>query len=155
MRSNYITINDLLPRQVKLLIKEEKLASLDLSDHKYKAKHEHIHGFLSEEEWENIFLLPHKIPVTNKLKELQYKIIMRFVPTNYLLYKMGKVTSQTCTFCHLEPETIEHLFFDCIHVKNIWYFIINEWQRVSGNIFLPTLKDCILGLYNQSVSFFY
>ena len=49
--------------------------------------------------------------IDNKTKDLQYKIIMRFVLTKKLLYNMTKVNSQTCSFCHVETETIKHLFF--------------------------------------------
>ena len=78
-------------------------------------------------------------------------IIMRFVPTNYLLYKMKKVSSHTCTFCNLEPETIEHLFFQCIHVKDIWWYVFEEWAKLTGNTYEPNLRGCVLGVYNNNV----
>ena len=53
---------------------------------------------------------------------------MRFTPTNNLLYKMKTICSPTCNFCNLETETIEHLFFDCTHVKDIWLFAFTEFQ---------------------------
>ena len=67
---------------------------LTLKINKYKIKHQLIQGFISDEEWKAIFLIPTLSPVENKIKDLQYKVIMRFVPTNYLLYKMKKVSSQ-------------------------------------------------------------
>ena len=84
-------------------------------------------------------------------QDLQYKVIMRFVHTNYLLYKMKKVSSQTCTFCNLEPETIEHLFFQCIHVKDIWWYVFEEWAKLTGNTYEPNLRGCVLGVYNNNV----
>ena len=65
---------------------------------------------------ENIFLLPHNLPVDykNKNKDSQYKVIMRIELTNFILFKMEKVN----TFCMIESETVEHLFFNCIEVKN-------------------------------------
>ena len=91
----------------------------------------HAYPFISDEEWKAIFLIPTLSPVENKIKDLQYKIIMRFVPTNYLLYKMKKVSSQTCRFCNLEPETIEHLYFQCIHVKDIWWYVFEELCKID------------------------
>ena len=76
---------------------------------------------------------------------------MHFVPTNYLLYKMKKVSSQTCTFYNLEPETIEHLFFQCIHVKDIWWYVFEEWAKLTGNTYEPNLRGCLLGVYNNNV----
>ena len=77
----------------------------------------------------NIFMIPTLCPVDNKTKDLQYKIILRFVPTNKLLYNMKKVNSQTCSFCHVETETVEHLFFNCIHMKDIWIYVSHYGQR--------------------------
>ena len=50
-------------------------------------KHESIHGTITDKEWESIFMGPALAPVDNKFKDLQYKIIMRFTTTNYLLHK--------------------------------------------------------------------
>ena len=109
-----------------------------------------IQGFISDEEWKAAFLIPTLSPVENKIKDLQYKIIMRFVPTNNL-YKMKKVSSQTCTFCNLVPETIEHLFFQCIHVKDIWWYVFEEWAKLTCNTYEPNLRGCVLGEYNNNV----
>ena len=38
---------------------------------------------------------------------------------NYLLHNTGKVNSQVYSFCNMEPETTEYLFFTCIYVKQI------------------------------------
>ena len=58
---------------------------------KYRIKNESIHGIITDDEWENIFVIPTLCPVDSKSRDLQYKIIMRFVPTNKLLYNMKKV----------------------------------------------------------------
>ena len=42
-------------------------------------KHESIHGTITDKEWESIFMVPALAPVDNKIKDLQYKIIMRFM----------------------------------------------------------------------------
>ena len=96
-------------------------------------------------------MIPTLCPVDNKTKDLQYKIIMLFVPTNKLLYNMKKVNSQTCSFCHVETETIEHLFFNCIHVKDIWIYVFHELQKITGTQFVPELRSCILGVYDSNI----
>ena len=74
---------------------------------------------------------------------------MRFVSTNYLLYKMSKVTSQTCSFCKIFPETIDHLFYDCNLVKNIWLYIFSKLFQISNNRLVCSLKLCLLGMYDK------
>ena len=92
-------------------------------------KNESIHGIIRDDEWENIFMIPTLCPVDNKTKDLQYKIIMRFVPTNKLLYNMKKVNSQTCSFCHVETETIEHLFLIVFTWKTFGYMYVINYKR--------------------------
>ena len=93
-------------------------------------------------------MVPALAPGDNKIKDLQYKIIMRFTSTNNLLYKMKKISSSTGNFCNLETETIEHLVFNCTHVKDIWLFAFDECQKLTDSHFVPTLRSCILGIYD-------
>ena len=94
-------------------------------------------------------MIPRTLPVDNKTKDLQFKIIMRFIPTNYLLHKVGKINSQVCSFCNMEPETIEYLFFNCIYVKNIWLYVFQEWQSLTGSCHISYLRSCVLGVNNE------
>jgi exonuclease III len=151
VESKFIEIRYMLQKHIKTIIKERKLSSLKQQDHKYKLKHEFFYGSLSQVDWENIFQLPQSLPVDNKTKDLQYKIIMRIVPTNSLLYKMKKVNSPSCVFCMLEQESLEHLFFECLEVKNVWLYVFSEWEKITGNIIVPTLETCILGILDTSV----
>ena len=62
---------------------------------------------------------------------------------------MGKVNSQVCSFCNMAPETIEHLFFNCIYVKNIWLFVFQERLSLTGSCYIPDLRSCVLGVNNE------
>ena len=55
-------------------------------------------------------MVPALALVENKIKDLQYEILMSFTPTNNLLYKMKKTSCPRCNFCNLKIETVEHLF---------------------------------------------
>ena len=54
---------------------------------------------LDEDEWKTIYLMPHTLPISNKAKEIHYKIVHGYVATNHLLYKMDIVNSDVCNFC--------------------------------------------------------
>ena len=58
---------------------------------------------------------------------------------------MGKVNSQVCSFRNMAPETIEHLFFNCFYVKNIWLYVFQEWLGCH----IPDLRSCVLGVNNE------
>ncbi len=61
--------------------------------------------------WERYYMLPHLCIINNEIKEMQFKILHRYLATNKLLYDMRKVDSPRCVFCNLHSETICHLFF--------------------------------------------
>ena len=77
-----INIEKVTQKHIKMLLAEEKLNSLQANDYKYRLKYESVHGFLSSNEWKNIFLIPKTLPVDINLKTCNTKIIMRFIPTN-------------------------------------------------------------------------
>ncbi|XP_045809963.1 uncharacterized protein LOC123904333 [Trifolium pratense] len=45
------------------------------------------------------------------------------------LQKFGVIVNLKCCFCH-NDETINHLFFGCIELKNIWHKVL-RWLKVD------------------------
>ena len=144
----FINIENVKQRDIKHILLRKKYDSLKESDFKFKIKANTYYGDIDDEEWTKIFMLPRMLPVENRLKELQYRIIMRYVPTNYLLHKMNISNSQTCVFCRLYPETIDHIFFNCTEVKSVWLDIVSRFQDSTGLNISPTLRQFMLGMYS-------
>ena len=65
---------------------------------------------LDEDEWKSIYLMPHTLPISNKAREMHYKIVHGYVATNHLLYKMNIMNSDVCNFCKHCEQTVFHLF---------------------------------------------
>ena len=40
--------------------------------------------------------------------------------TNVKLYKWKILSTELCSFCYMSPETILHLFYECVYVKKYW-----------------------------------
>jgi hypothetical protein len=148
-RDTVICVESLKQKHIKEKLAEAKYSSLNESDLKYKMKANDIYGLISDDEWSQIFGLLKLVNADNKTLELQYKIVMRFVATNNLLYKMKKVNSATCNFCGLEKQTIEHLFFNCTEVRNIWLFVFNKWNICVNSNIAPDVRTCIFGKLQQ------
>ena len=109
------------------------------------AKYSEFLSILSDSEIKQIFLLPRKCTKDNEIKEFQFKILHRYLPTNTLLFKMHKVSSEKCTFCELYKENLTHLFFDCLCVRDLWFMVNNVLTLLTGNrIYLSTF-DIIFG----------
>ena len=69
----------------------------------------------------------HKYLKGTVLKAFQYKLLHRILPTNRSLYKMGIINYNCCHFCRTHVESIEHLFFECNDVKNLWFYLSEEF----------------------------
>ncbi len=63
--------------------------------------------------WEKIWHLPSKYFLTNKIKEISFKIIHCIYPCKTFLRKFKKDSDTSCSFCDQVPEDIQHLFWDC------------------------------------------
>ncbi len=55
--------------------------------------------------WHNIWKLPHKYLITNKVKYISFKLIYKYYPSNYFLVNRFNCDIDTlCTFCGLHTE---------------------------------------------------
>ena len=70
------------------------------------------------------------------LRAFQYKILNRILATNRLLFKMNISAYDLCTFCATHSESIEHLFWECMISKNVWFFI---YEKLNLKNFIPDL----------------
>ena len=94
-------------------------------------------------EWKNVFKTPHTTTVDSKLRNFQYKYIMRIVRTNKDLFKFKLVNSTLCDFCNQASESRYHLFWECSHVQELW--------RQISNIFLT--NNITIQLSYETISF--
>lgn len=62
--------------------------------------------------WRIVWLLPHKYCISNKTKEVHFKILHEIYPANCFIAKFADL-DVSYTFCNCNEETIPHLFFHC------------------------------------------
>ncbi len=62
--------------------------------------------------WEKVWMLPHTFLLTNKVKEISYKIIHKFYPAKHYMKKFKSDISSSCSFCDDSDETVVHLFWN-------------------------------------------
>ncbi len=69
--------------------------------------------------WKQFFFIPSTEKIwsttktcllTNKTKEIYFKILHRYYPCDTFINKIRKDVSTKCSFCHLENKTLTHLF---------------------------------------------
>ena len=99
--------------------------------------------------WKSVFKLPYDITVNNKLRNFNYKYIMRIVRTNKELFKFKLVNSSLCDFCFQSNETALHLFWECTYAQELWRNIANIFRQNNINIVL-NFRKISLGILNQN-----
>ena len=81
----------------------------------------------------------------SKARAFQYKISHNIYYNNEKLYRIGKVDSPMCSFCHTDRETLKHLFTACYYVNMFWRQFINTFGE-DLNVELLQPKDILLGI---------
>ena len=98
-------------------------------------------------------MIPRISTCDNYIKDLQFQILHRYLPTNYMLYKMNKVTSMRCSFCETHIESITHLFYHCIVVRPIWNVVSNVLEKLERRNLKLRCQDVIFGFgFEQKLS---
>ena len=79
--------------------------------------------------WKEIYKRTARCSIDNKLKTFQYKFLHRILPTNTFLLRINKSPSSLCGFCSCNPETFEHLFWECQEIQVFWAEIHSYMQE--------------------------
>ena len=74
---------------------------------------------ITNDSWKKNYKLPYELKLNNRLKEFQYRITHGYLTTNLLLYRMKILNSPRCNFCNLYNQSLEHMFFQCLPIRNI------------------------------------
>ena len=84
--------------------------------------------------WSQIFSMPFICTKESRLRYFQFKCIHRILTLNDFLCKIKYIDSSMCTFCHVDPETITHIFWNCPKIKCFWNAALS--LIISDNITL-------------------
>ena len=99
--------------------------------------------------WKKIYNLIRTTSIDSYSRIFQYKCLNSILFLNNTLHKLGFSESPLCSYCHLQKETIKHLFFDCDNTKALWSQIQSYFE---SSIIIPDLdrQSAIVGFLNIS-----
>ena len=83
------------------------------------------------------------------IRSFQFKILSDITFTNSRLAKIGYVQDDSCTFCRVSPETVNHLFYECTHTNQFWKDFKNFWFALSGKHVELSLQDVMIGKLDE------
>ena len=72
------------------------------------------------ESWHDHRMYSYYLLLSTKQKWFQYRVLSRRIVTNVTRHKWNLIDNNRCHFCNVLPETMNHLFITCKHVKRIW-----------------------------------
>ena len=140
-----------------VLLKESIISKKHVNKYLYNILLENRHRPTSESKWKQclpelnninwneIYNTSFKTTLDTTLRSFQYKMLMRIIPTNKMLYKFKYVSSSLCDFCSAAIESIEHLFWECSYIQPLWNELNKFIASKSINIVINK-KDALLGI---------
>ena len=106
-----------------------------------------------------IFILPRLCTGDKKLREFQFKLLHNILPTNKKLYKYKLKDTNTCDVCNTNPESIDHLLWECGTCKTIFLQFHEWWQKQTDTAYNDINLDTVLfgyfPLVKSNLSFLY
>ena len=102
----------------------------------------------------DVYELPFKVTVENKLRSFQVKIIHNIIPTNRSLYEMNIKETPQCEHCLFQNETLVHTFFECSLVEPVWKDVITWWNIKHSDNINPSYTEILYGYKPESKRFF-
>uniref|UniRef100_A0A3B3BAV7 Reverse transcriptase domain-containing protein n=1 Tax=Oryzias melastigma TaxID=30732 RepID=A0A3B3BAV7_ORYME len=109
-----------------------------------------FHGHIC---WEKVWTLPNKYLLNNKVKEVSFKILHRFYPTNQYMSRLKRDIDKNCSFCGQFEETLIHMFWTCKHTEKIWDRLTNLIKTKIYPHFTLTWKNILCGFFNYDNKF--
>ena len=101
-------------------------------------------------ELQGIFAECKNILCNKKVLDFHWKTLHHAVYSEVRLKQMNKSNGK-CKLCHVQDETLCHLFYDCVHVKPVW----QQMQVILNNVFgydIPlNSENIILGISNNEI----
>ena len=75
---------------------------------------------ISDDSWRSLYssFKAHVKPA--KLRLFQYRLYTRTLTTSVRRNKWDHIVSPLCTFCNSQPETLLHLFTECVVISRLW-----------------------------------
>ena len=83
------------------------------------------------------------------IRSFQFKILNDITFTNSRLAKIGYVQDDSCTFCRVSPETVNHLFYECTYTNKFWKDFKKFWFALSGKHVEFSLQDVLIGKLDE------
>ncbi len=102
-------------------------------------------------EWKKVWSITNKFFISNKVKEVSFKILHRIYPVKELFERFKLDMENSCDFCGVVKESVTHLFFQCIYSRLFWVDVSNFISRMFGTIIHIGMYDVIFFFVQDTI----
>lgn len=95
--------------------------------------------------WDRILLLPSKISVCNRFKELQYNVLHNVYICPYIYSKYNVGISPNCLKCKVHIGTRFHCLWECDNIQSFWKDVCVNISSAIGQKVSENPLMCLLG----------
>ena len=107
-----------------------------------------IPNFTSLEEYCKCYNDLYRISNSTKLRDFQYRLLHKKLPSNKELHRWNIKSSPQCEFCR-ETDSINHLLYECEYIRKVW----NEWEKyINDNYGVGIEVDMTTVVTNRFIS---
>uniref|UniRef100_A0A3Q3AHM4 Reverse transcriptase domain-containing protein n=1 Tax=Kryptolebias marmoratus TaxID=37003 RepID=A0A3Q3AHM4_KRYMA len=103
---------------------------------------------VSDLNWSNVWNLPYRYLLINKVREVSYKLIHRYYPAKQYMLKFKKDIYVYCSLCDSEPETVIHLFWHCRNTVTFWKEVTQYVQLKIDFNFCLSWSTVLFGVHD-------
>ena len=96
-------------------------------------------------ERQTLFKSARKICKENKLREFQFKFLLRIVITKKELFRYGIKQDSDCLFCD-EEDSIDYTFINCQFTQSYRESVFRWFNSMNNSKCLPSLRESLFGL---------
>jgi len=121
-----------------------------VNDHRMVKWSEVLGCSIQEDSWKDYHIMIRKAAMCSILRSFQYQILQRALVTNVFLHKYNIKDSDRCYFCGNHAETLDHLFYDCILIQDLWLDINNTLSPYIDISKHMSRKNILLGTENAN-----
>ena len=88
--------------------------------------------------------------LTSIVRRHDSKIIHLIHPVKKIMLRFRNIDTD-CVFCHLQEETVCHVFYECICVRLFWMDVELYFKALTGTAVVLDLKDIVFLYSNDAV----
>lgn len=106
---------------------------------------------IPRKEWEKALAVTHKLSVSTKHQERNYKILARWYKCPVDLYRISPTNKEVCWRCQERRGTMSHIWYYCSKILPFWQKIFEIFRAMTAREVYPDIQMAVLSMIPGSM----